>query len=283
MTNWQCFITHICLLICIGGYQNADAQQQLPFGAKVRFGMDKGAISDTAFTPDGTQIAIASRMGVWLYDAATGKETALAPATPFDVSAIAFSPDGKMLAGGSDVGAIWLQRIDTGEIRHFSPRHTRRILSVAFSPDGKTLTSGGLDKTIGLWDTETGTFRRRLTGHADTVNVVAFSPDGKILASGSSDRTVRLWNPETGKPWKTFLKHKDVEIETFSTELAFSPDGKMIASGGTEWPELLVWEVQTGKVRLTHHSFSPDRSTLASSSADGTILLWDWHKIRSIR
>ena len=78
--------------------QNLDAQQQLPYGIEARFGINKGVISDTAFSPDGTQIAIASNIGVWLYDAATGKETAMEPATPFDVSAIAFSPDGKMLA-----------------------------------------------------------------------------------------------------------------------------------------------------------------------------------------
>ena len=64
--------------------QNLDAQQQLPYGIEARFGVDKGAIRDVAFTPDGTRIAIASNIGVWLYDAAEGTETALAPATPFD-------------------------------------------------------------------------------------------------------------------------------------------------------------------------------------------------------
>lgn len=70
--------------------------------------MDKGAISDVAFAPDGTRIAIASNIGVWLYDAPTGKETAMEPAAPFDVSAIAFSPDGKTLASWSADGTILL-------------------------------------------------------------------------------------------------------------------------------------------------------------------------------
>ena len=152
MTDWKRFITRICLLMLIMGYQGVDAQQQLPYGAKARFGINKGAISDTAFTPDGTRLAIASRIGIWLYEAATGRETAMEPATPFDVSAIAFSPDGKTLASGSNVGAIWLQHIDTGEIRHFSSVHTREIFSVAFSPDGKTLASWSADGTILLWD-----------------------------------------------------------------------------------------------------------------------------------
>ena len=175
----------------------------------------------------------------------------------------------KCLRGGSDVGAIWLRRIDTGEIRHFSSGHTREISSITFSPDGKTLASGSIDKTIGLWDTEIGKLHRPLTGHTDAVNIVAFSPDGKMIASGSSDKTVRLWNPETGKPGKTFLKHKNVEVGTVITELVFSPDGKMIASGGTEWPELLVWEIKTGQVRLTHHSHNWSVDALAFSP-DGT-------------
>ena len=69
VTHWKHFMAHICLLMFIVGYHNVDAQDQLPFGAKARPGMDKGAISDTAFTPDGTRLAIASNVGVWLYEA----------------------------------------------------------------------------------------------------------------------------------------------------------------------------------------------------------------------
>ena len=229
-------------------------------------------IIDTAFSPDRTQIAVASSVGIWLYDAATGTETALAPATPFGVSAIAFSPDGKTIACGSDEGTIWLRRLDTGRIRPFPPIHTQHVLSVAFSPDGKIIASGSRDRAISIWDTETGKLRKHLTGHTDAVNIVAFSPDGKTLASGSSDRTVRLWNAETGELWYTFLEYMNNQNEIFVTELAFSPDGKMIASGATEWPTLYVWDIKTGEVQQEHHShnwsvdalaFSPDGTKLA--------------------
>ena len=180
----------------------------------------------------------------------------------------------KTLATGSEEGTIWMRRMDTGAIRYFPPVHNRTVLSVAFSPDGKTLASGSRDGTIGLWDIETGKLRRSLTGHTDAVNIVAFSPDGKTLASGSSDSTVRLWNSETGELKKTFLKHKheNKDMVVFITELVFSPDGKMIASGGTEWPELLVWEIKTGKVRLSHHSHNWSVDALAFSP-DGTKLV----------
>lgn len=155
MTHHKYFIIYLSfLLIFLVAHQNVEAQQQLPFGAKARFGINKGVISDTAFSPDRTQIAVASSIGIWVYDAATGTETALAPATPFGVSAIAFSPDGKTIAGGSDEGTIWLRRLDTGRIRHFPPIHTQHVLSVAFSPDGKTLASWNANGTILLWDWE---------------------------------------------------------------------------------------------------------------------------------
>lgn len=108
MPNHKYFIISFgFLLIFTVGHQDVKAQQQ-PFGAKARLGINKGVISDVAFTPDGAQIAVASSIGIWLYDAATGTETALEPATPFGVSAIAFSPDGKTLASWSAGGAILL-------------------------------------------------------------------------------------------------------------------------------------------------------------------------------
>ena len=129
MGVWNHLIALICLLMFLIGYQNVEAQQQLPFGAKTRFGINKGVITDTAFSPDRSQIAVASSIGIWLYDAATGTETALEPATPFGVSAIAFSPDGETIACGSDEGTIWLRRLDTGRIRHFPPIHTTRFVN----------------------------------------------------------------------------------------------------------------------------------------------------------
>ena len=152
MPNRKRFITCICLLMVIVGYQTTDAQQQLPFGAKARFGMDKGAISDVAFTPDGTRLAIASRIGVWLYEAATGEETALEPATPFDVSAIAFTPDGKTLTTVSRNGTIRFWNTTNGDQRFPAVAHKRVGTVLAFSPDGTILTTVGLRNTIRLWN-----------------------------------------------------------------------------------------------------------------------------------
>ena len=112
------------------------------------------------------------------------------------VNSIAFSPDGKTLANGTDYeNTLRLWDVTTGQQKDTLTGHTEWVISVAFSPDGKTLASGASwkDNTVRLWDAMTGQHQRTFTGHTEEVNSVAFSPDGKTLASGSGDGTVLLW------------------------------------------------------------------------------------------
>ena len=142
------------------------------------------------------------------------------------VFSVAFSPDSKTLASGSNDKTIKLWDVETTQNIATLTGHSDNVESVGFSPDGKILASGSNDKTIRLWDVETKQQIATLTGHSSSIESVAFSPDGKTLASGSSDDTIKLWDLETNQEIITLTGYSsDVE------SLAFSPDGKTLASG----------------------------------------------------
>jgi len=194
------------------------------------------------------------------------------------VNSVAFSPDGKLIASGSEDNSIKLWNAKTGKsLRTLKKSWWRRennaaILSVAFSPDGRSLVSGSEDNTIKVWDVKTGKVRKTLTGEDVWVNSVTFSPDGRSFAS-KGDK-IKLWDITTNKP---LFNLDGVRV------VAFSPNGRMLASGGLN-DSIRLWDLETGKVVHTLHkhvnpirsvAFSPDGSILASGSDDKTIKLWN--------
>ena len=332
------------------------SQWHLPKEAKARFG--KGGINALQFSPDGTQIAVGSNIGVWLYDVETGKEITMFPGI---CQSLAFSPDGRFIASSGDKfgfhgGGLQLWETATDQkvalidgppsasTLHFSEDgktllslgnwgelisqlnvetkqgHVKNINDRSFgkipsrhSPEPYALTDdkfavGGQNGKIELWDTMTGKKLSTLSGHTHgmqgrlplvahedppppgenqvrfvdgnpfNVLALAFSPDGTRLASGGKDKTVRLWDTATNKELATLRKHTG-----WTNVLAFSPDGKMLASGSPD-KTVQLWDTATGVhlATLTEHinsivalTFSPDGRTLASGSMDGTIRFWN--------
>lgn len=125
-------------------------QWGLPEGAKARLG--KGHIIDIAYSPDGTLLAVASSIGIWVYDAATGEALDLITGHTGWVASVSFSPDGTKLASGSSDATIRLWDVETGRQLRTFEGHTDWVESMSFSPDGSTLASWSEDGTVLLWE-----------------------------------------------------------------------------------------------------------------------------------
>lgn len=117
------------------------------------------------------------------------------------ISALAFSPDGKLLASASLDGNIRVWSTGSGRPLRRLYGHRGRVGSLSFSPDGRTLASSGADGQLRIWDVSRGRTLRTITGHAGAVNAVSFAPDGERLASAGEDGIVRIWaNPVAAHP-----------------------------------------------------------------------------------
>ena len=196
------------------------------------------------------------------------------------VHSVAYSPDGKRIASGSDSDIIRIWDAATG-VQVVAPLrgHTNSVTSVAYSPDGKRIVSGSYDRTVRIWDAATGVqVGAPLQGHTRSVLSVAFSPDGRRIASGSDDTTVRIWDTATRRQIGAPLAGHINGVKS----VAYSPDGTQIASGS--WDKTVrIWDAATGALlhTLQGHTgwvlsvaYSSDGTQIASGSEDRTIRIW---------
>ncbi|KAK3998077.1 WD40-repeat-containing domain protein [Cladorrhinum sp. PSN332] len=199
------------------------------------------------------------------------------------VNDLAFRPDGRQVASGSnnEIARLWDVPTRTALWRFEGP--TDKVSSVAISPDGSMIAAGSDDFAVTVWDLKTRALRYFLPkAHLRWVNSVIFSPNGKLLASGSMDETVAAWEAATGKE----LIRIDNQSGPVNTA-AFSPDGTLIATGSVD-QVIRLWNI-SGKseeaellLTLDGHSgcvnsvrFSAGGDRLISGSDDTTIKIWD--------
>ncbi|KAI0751888.1 WD40-repeat-containing domain protein [Daedaleopsis nitida] len=194
------------------------------------------------------------------------------------VTCVAFSPDGRYIASGSEDMSIILRDGNDGSVIATLANHEESVWTLAFSPDSKRLASGSSDGFALIWDVEQRSVVAVLDRHNGVVQTIAYSPDGTKIVTSSVDFTVRLWDANTGE-----LLHKMEDHRAVVMSAVFSPDGRWIASCGADYTAK-IWDAETGQLHrsLEEHAgvvwsvaFSPDSRRVVTGSDDTTSRIWN--------
>lgn len=249
-----------------------------------------GAIWAVKFSPDGETVISCGTDKIQLWNLRNGEPQITFHEPHHRIRSLAYSPDQKIIAVGSDDQLVRLWDTQTGEPIKAFQGYSNRIWTLAISPAPNLsnneqqliyLASGSDDGKIRLWNAATGECCQTLSGHQGRIRHVSFSPDGKLLASASHDRTIKVWDVNTGKCVRTYRGHTD-----WIWSVIFSQNNHTLISASDDH-KVLVWDTSTNKSRLLGRletewmwtmASHPRADILATAGNNQAINLWDIHQ-----
>ncbi len=271
----------LLLLLFVSPFSIVD--DAIPARQPIRLG--QGTINDLAYIAEGTQIAVATSKGVWIYDATTYQKIALLNNHEYAVTTIEISGDGNTVATGDADGTvlIWdantmqhIMLVDNGvDPTSLGLNESGDIIAILNPVGGIVISEAKTGKTKVIYGLKNIPDKKQAPGESYTS--LDLAPAGDILATGDVNSKTIVWDTFSADPI-----HELVGDNMPVSYVAFSSNGNRLASGYKDG-SIRIWDPKTGKlIRLLKGemtavnkiAFSPDDSIIAVGCADGTIHLW---------
>jgi WD40 repeat protein len=248
-----------------------------------RKGPEASAV-EPAWSPDGTTLAAARERAVELWDAATGRKVRELTGHAEQVTALAWSPDGKRVAAAARDGAVRVWDSDSGQalptVMHFKVSEARDApTAMAWGPGGKALAVAGIGESVPIWDVESGTPKRELQKPLAAVHAITWKPDGLGIAAAGFPGAIWVWTGPTPKRTGTYPA---ADIGSEYPRPVWSPDGRTLGFGHDNGV-VLLWDPLAGRFLRTlgrphandpglHFAWSPDGKRIAIQSGGAAVV-----------
>lgn len=261
-------------------------------------------VSDVAVSHDGRQVAVLAGQSLRLWDIGSGRALGgESGGHTNNVGAVAFSPNGSLVATASSDGTVRIWNPRTARQEHVL-RHEHLVRAIAFSPDGRMLATSSYEDSVRLWDTASGCELFHLCGHGESSYLaLCFPPDGRRLASwGSRGMYLRIWDTHTGQALAEHRLHPSgfdlpddddeeddnpqaamnrMQLQQFLRSGTFSPDGRYFV-----WlirDQYHLFDVLTGQEVRKIPSPPQTLNGEIALSPDGATLATAWYRWQNTR
>jgi len=236
-----------------------------------------GDVNNLAASPDGKYVAVASSIGIYIFDSQNLKLKTFIDTRSW-MTTLDFSPDGSALAAGDRDGLIRLWHTDSWqEFENTYSGHTQSILDLAFSPDGSKLASIDRNERLIQWSLQPGNEQPVGSVPVTGVSTIAYSSDGVKIVTGGNDLILRVLNSSD----LSFAQKKDFSAQV--VDIATVKGSNVVVIGGNDQSVSLL-DIGTGptlttigrlQYPLSGVAASPDGKRIVSGDINGGIAIWD--------